>query len=132
MEGERLCSLVTFLQPGNRVPSRKYITAFLKRKHDVGKEQLKKNLKEVFSVSLTTDTLCIWSSLATESYITVSGHYLTPDWDTCSYVSETSGFPERHTGDKIANKLCKIGEQYDLNNEVTTVVHDCAVVIPSR
>ena len=44
----------------------------------------------------------------------------------CSYVLETSGFPERHTGDNIANKLCKIGEQYDLNNKVSTVVHDRA------
>ena len=122
-EGEGLCSIVTFLQPGYRLPSRKYITTVLKRKHDVGKEQLKKNLKKAFSVSLTTD---IWSSLATEGYITVSAHYLTPDWDMCSYVLETSGFPERHIGDNIANKLCKIGEQYDLNNKVSTVVHDCA------
>ena len=40
-----------------------------------------------------------------------------------SYVLETSGFPECHTGDNI---LCKIGEQYDLNNKVSTVVHDRA------
>ena len=99
VEGEGLCSLVTFLQLEYRLPSRKYITTVLKRKHDVGKKHLKKNLKEAFSVSLTTD---IWSSLATESYnmyITVSAHYLTLDWDMCSYVLETSGFPEHHTGD---------------------------------
>ena len=111
---------MTFLQPGYKLPSRKYITTVLKRKHDVGKEQLKKNLKEALSVSLTTD---IWSSLATEGYVTVSAHYLTPDWHMCSYVLETSGFLEHHTSDNIANKL---GEQYDLNNKVSTFVHDRA------
>ena len=65
---------MTFLQPGYRLPSRKYITTVLKGKHDVGKEQFKRNIKEVFSVSLTTD---IWSSLAAEGYIIVSVHYLT-------------------------------------------------------
>jgi hypothetical protein len=37
------------------------------------------------SVSLTTDT---WTSVATESYITVTEHHLTDNWDMKSIENE--------------------------------------------
>ena len=54
--------------------------------------------------SLTTD---IWTSIATEAYITMSGHFISPDWDMCFVVLTTSAFPERHTGVEISRKLEK-------------------------
>ena len=123
VEGEGFRDLLACIQPGYKPPSRKHITRILKRKHDVGKAQLKVKLQEALSIAITTD---LWSSLATESYITVSVHYLSTDWKMCSYVLETSGFPERHTGENIANKLSEIGERYELNDKVSTVVHDHA------
>ena len=73
------------------------------------------------SVSLTTDT---WTSVATESYITVTEHHLTDNWDMKSNVLCTRTMPERHTGENIANKLRSIVSEFDLDGKIDTCVHD--------
>ena len=84
---------------------------------------MKLKLKSATSVSLTSD---VWSSSATEGYITVTAHFLTNEWNMFSCVLETSGFQERHTSVNIADKLGKIGESFSINKKVSTVVHDNA------
>ena len=60
------------------------------------------------SVALTTD---IWTSMATEAYMTVAAHYIDPNWKLQNFVLETLLFPERHTAVNIAEKLKGVGER---------------------
>ena len=85
--------LLSFLEPGYTLPSRKHVRDIIQYKHDLGIKQLREKLsKEAVSVALTTD---IWTSSATEAYITVSAHYISPNWEICSYVLVTKAFPEK-------------------------------------
>jgi len=93
------------------------------RKHEVGKELLCEKLKAASSVALTTD---IWTSRATQAYITVTAHYISIDWKLFACVLETKGFPERHTGQAISEKLTEIAQHFALTEKVTAVVHDQA------
>lgn len=80
-------------------------------------------LKAASSVALTTD---IWTSRATQAYITVTAYYISIDWKLLACVLETKGFPERHTGQAISEKLTKIAQHLALTEKVTVVVHDQA------
>jgi len=74
------------------------------KKHEGAKEKLQKKLLEIEanSIAITTG---IWTSIATEAYITVSAHYISTDREMISCVLETPDMPERHTGENIADKL---------------------------
>ena len=91
--------LMACLEPGYTIPSRKLITSMICQKREVGKELLCENLKKASLVALITD---IWTSRATQEYITVTAHYITAEWKQFVNVLETKGFPERHTRQAIS------------------------------
>ena len=104
VEGEGFRSLMSYLEPGYTIPSRKHFTSTIQHKHILRKEKLKMKMKEeALSIALTTD---IWTSIA---YMTVTVHYLDPNWVMQAFVIETFAFPERHTGVNIAEKLKELG-----------------------
>ena len=56
VEGEGFLELLHYLEPGYKVPCRKFITKMVRKKHELIKEKLQSKLdKEATSVSLTTD-----------------------------------------------------------------------------
>ena len=62
----------------------------------VAKVMLKKRLEtEVPSVALTT---YIWTSMATEAYMTVTTHYIDPNWKLQNLVLETLISRKTHWG----------------------------------
>ena len=123
VECEGFRNLLTYLEPGYKVPRQPHVTDIIRRKHEVGKEMLRARFKEASQVALTTD---IWTSRATEAYITMSAHYVSVNWKLFSYVLETKGFPECHTGKATAEKLTAIAANFVLGDKVSAVVHDQA------
>ena len=87
--------LVNYLKPGYKVPLRSHVTSICRKKFDAMKEQLLATLATVQYVAVTTD---IWTSRATQAYITVTVHFLTDRWKMESKVLQTQEMPERHTG----------------------------------
>ena len=78
VEGEGFRRLITYLEPGYTIPSRKQFSTIIQHKHVLGKEKLRLKLKEeAMGVALTTD---IWTSTAVEAYMTVTLHYIDPNW----------------------------------------------------
>lgn len=101
VEGAGFLQLMNYLEPAYKVPSAMHISTLVRHKHEAARQKLKAILESKASnVSLTTD---IWTSIATEAYVTVSGHFISPDWDMYSVVLTTCAFPERHTGIEISN-----------------------------
>ena len=124
VEGDGFVELLHYLEPGYKVPSRKHVTKMIQKKHASIREKLQAKLdKEATLISLTTD---IWISAATEAYITVSAHYISPEWQLLSCVSEIPGMSERHTGQNIADRLGDIADRWAINEKVSVVVHDQA------
>lgn len=123
VEGAGFQRMMAALEPGYKCPSRKHISTIIQRKHDLCIERLKVHLESSTACSLTTD---IWSSCATEAFVTLTVHYLSDEWEMNSFVLETSGFPERHTAINIADKLNHIADKYTITGKVAAVVHDNA------
>ena len=86
----------------------------------IERKKIISDLKEVESVSLTTDT---WTSNATKSFITVTEHHINESWNLQSNVLLAREIPERHTGEYLANKLKSAVAEFNLDGIVSTVVH---------
>ena len=71
VEGKGFLNLMSILAPDYKVPSRNTVKSRIEMMYCDRKEKFILDLKEVKSVSLTTDT---WTSNATKSFITVTKH----------------------------------------------------------
>ena len=132
VEGEGFLSLLRYLEPGYKVTSAMHIASLVHCKHKTGQEKLNEILgREVLSVSFTTD---IWTSIANDAYLTVSAHFISHDWELCSFVLCTSAFQERHTRAEISQKLISITEEFGIENKVVCVIHDqgCNMVLSMK
>ena len=124
VEGEGFLKLMDYLEPDYKVPSRKFITGVIHKKHEATKEKLQDKLEtEASSIALTTD---ICTSSATEAYITASAYYISTEWKMISCVSETPDMPERHTRQNIADKLMEIADSWDISEKISVIVHNQA------
>ena len=80
---------------------------YISHKFETCKEKVKKRLEfEASSMALTMD---IWTSMAIQAYMTVTAHYIDPNWKLQNFVLEIFSFPEKHTGANIAEKLKEVG-----------------------
>jgi len=62
--------------------------------------------------------------MATESYITITAHYIDNSWELQAYILETLPFPEWHSGVNIAEKLKRVVEDWEIVDTVRMVSHD--------
>lgn len=73
--------------------------------------------------SLTTD---LWTSKATQGYMTVTCHFLTEDWELRSVVLETTHVAVSHTADNLASALGAIINTWNISGKIVRVVTDGA------
>ena len=57
---------------------------------------------EIEAMVMTTD---IWTSLTNESYISVTLHYISNDWELSSFILDTAVFLGHRTGVLIAQNV---------------------------
>lgn len=84
---------------------------------------IKKELKDAKSVSCTSDC---WSSIAQESYITVTAHFIDDQCSPKSYTLTTHKLEERHTASNLSDQLENTFNKWEINQKVTAVVTDNA------
>ena len=97
---------VNLLDSRYHIPSRRNLMPKLPTKYEEVKARVKKCLESVAHVCLTTD---IWTSRATQGYITVTCHFLDELWQMQTFVLETFNLTVSHTADKscgIGNWQC--------------------------
>ena len=73
-------------------------------------------------VALTSD---IWTSAATNGYLTITVHFRNSEWELHTRVISTAEMPECHTGANIAERLRSTVEEWGITH-VTALVHDNA------
>ncbi|XP_041372815.1 zinc finger BED domain-containing protein 4-like [Gigantopelta aegis] len=96
-------NLLNTLEPKYNLPtratfSRKEIPALCREVY----AQVQSILNEAETVALTTDG---WTSRATESYITITSHFIDKSWKLQNKVLQTQPMHESHTGVNIATVL---------------------------
>ncbi|CAG2219590.1 unnamed protein product [Mytilus edulis] len=68
-------------------------------------------MKSCKNVSITHDG---WTSCNTESYIYVTAHFITNQWELVNAVLQTKKVEGSHTGENIANALKEVKENWSL------------------
>lgn len=74
-------------------------------------------------VAITSDA---WTSVATESYVTITAHYISEDWKIVSHVLQTRAVYESHTGAHMARLLLDVVEEWQLTDKSVVLVTDNA------
>ncbi|KAJ4943140.1 hypothetical protein JOQ06_005645 [Pogonophryne albipinna] len=121
--------LVNTLEPKYAIPSRPYFSrTVLPALYKETKAKVTQSLKEAEGISITTDG---WTSRATQSYITVTAHVMTSEWEMKSFVLQTRPLFTSHTGLNIAEVLKSAVLEWGLNmtsnnNQGIAVVTDNA------
>ena len=67
-----------------------------------------------------------WTSIATESYVTVTAHFITDEWQLASHVLQKRAVNESHTGANIAELLKNVAEEWQITKKDLVLVTDNA------
>ena len=106
------------------LPSRRTLMRSLLPTHYTSaKETLLQQLREVDACAITTD---FWSSCNAESYITVTCHFLTPEWELKSCVLATCQVKMDHTAENISAELIKIANEWGIADKICCIITDNA------
>ena len=83
--------------------------------------KMKDALVSVSHLSITTD---VWSSIAQDSYISLTCHHVTQDFTQKQLCLHAAPFNDRHTGEHIGNMMNKCLEEWNLSSKIHVVVRD--------
>ncbi|XP_064414839.1 E3 SUMO-protein ligase ZBED1-like [Latimeria chalumnae] len=122
VEGTGFRALMSFVEPEYRVPVRQTVTSLIEKCYEDCVKFLREKLEHAITVAFTTDC---WTALTTESYMTVTCHYI-ENWELQSAVLQTESMAERHTAENLAKKLNTIVEKWGLAGRVLACIHDNA------
>lgn len=115
-------NLIKTLDPRYRMPSRTFAMGEkIPSLYEECCSKVKRCLDAAHSVVLTTD---MWTSRATEAYLTVTAHIIDKNWKMQAYVLETSSFSGKHSADGICSELQRITEEWGLTAKIQAVVTD--------
>lgn len=125
VEGKEFKQFVHMLNPAYQLPSRKTLTtSLIPQVFSKVSDLIRKELEGASSVSITTDG---WTSLANESYIAVTAHFISEDEHILkARLLECFAWRERHPSDNIATELRCVVTDWGIGEKVSAVVSDNA------
>ena len=123
VEGKGFRQPMEFLEPEYKLPSHQTIMRRVNKMYGEIKRAVMDDLVDVKDVAITTDA---WTSLANESYITVTIHYINKDWQRKSAVLGTSEMDESHSAENIAIRLDLVQTDWNLEGKIRACVRDNA------
>ncbi|XP_016418009.1 zinc finger BED domain-containing protein 1-like [Sinocyclocheilus rhinocerous] len=112
------------MDPRYKIPSRRFFAeTVIPNLYQSTKTTVLESLKKAGKIALTCDA---WTSVATDSYITVTAHYISDDWRLLSHVLQTRAVYESHTGSNIADLIQKVAEEWQFPTRDLVLVTDNA------
>jgi hypothetical protein len=115
------------LEPRYVLPSRNTLTKSLRATKEELTVAIKDEVHECSSIALTHDS---WTSLATESYETVTCHYI-HQWVLKSKVLITEKIEGSHNSEHIAAFLLKVKSDWGLPDDIVITTDNAAVEVKS-
>lgn len=117
-------NFVSALNPGYQLPNRKTISnSMIPAEYEKCMNVVKQELLSVTSVCLTTDS---WTSVNNESYLAVTVHYVTDNFQLKSILLECSKLSKSHTSANLAQSIKNIIDKFHLGAKVLIIVSDNA------
>jgi len=127
VDGKGFQQLLSFVEPGYKPPSRLHINARCRRLYSSQKEELLQVLASQYA-AITTD---LWTSGTTESYLTITAHFINNKWGLENKVLLTREMPERHIAVHIADRLREAIKEWKIDEErVCAIACDNAKNMP--
>ena len=118
VENKSFINLMKILDPKFNVGTRRtYTDVIIPKLYIEVKEKVNSKLKPAEGVACTTDG---WTSIATESYITLTCHFIDNKWDMNSFCLETRHHPESHTAENLKCLLDDAFSEWKLNEKCIT------------
>ena len=110
-------------EPGYAILSRKHLSTMTLEQFVKGRALLAERLQvDVLLLFLTTD---IWTSSLTETFLSLTCHFLTSQWEFVDCLLATKCFPEHHTGENISAIIKEVLTSYKiLDSGVSSIVLD--------
>ncbi len=103
VENEGFKYLLSVLEPRYLLPSRAHFSQnVLPKLQEKKKAKVEERLSTAESIAITTDG---WTSRATDSYMTITAHYITGNWQIANHVLQTRPVYESHTSDHLSGIL---------------------------
>lgn len=116
--------LLEVLEPRYSIPDRKVFSdKLVPALYEKVKMDVVDSMSRAQRVSITVDG---WTSCATDSYITVTAHYVTEEWDLQSHVLQTRVFNASHTGANLAALLQNVLREWNITDKNPALVTDNA------
>lgn len=116
--------LLTTLEPRYKLPSRSHFSEkVIPELYLETKAQVMASMRQAHRVAITCDS---WTSVATESYVTITAHYISEDWNILSHVRQTRAVYESHTGAHLAELLSHVVDEWQLSHKDVMLVTDNA------
>uniref|UniRef100_A0A8C5R241 BED-type domain-containing protein n=1 Tax=Leptobrachium leishanense TaxID=445787 RepID=A0A8C5R241_9ANUR len=107
--------LMKTLEPRYKLSSRNHFTEnVIPALYNETKAQVIASMSQASRVAITCDA---WTSVTTDSYITFTAHYISKDWQILSHVLQTRAVYESHTGEKLAELLSRVVEEWQLSDK---------------
>lgn len=111
--------MVKALEPRYTIPSRKHFSeTAIPALYEETRRGIEKELSDTTSVALTTDG---WTSRATESFLTVTVHYISSEWEMKSAVLQTRPLYESHTSEHLSEALTEAVTEWKLERGSSTI-----------
>lgn len=127
VNNEGFRALMRTLEPRYKLPKRKYFAQkAVPELYGMTKTEVLESLKKACRVALTCDA---WTSVATQSYVTVTAHFVSEGrngWELVSYVLQTRVMTDSHTGANVAELLQKVAEEWQITDKDLVLVTDNA------
>uniref|UniRef100_A0A674MCS2 BED-type domain-containing protein n=1 Tax=Takifugu rubripes TaxID=31033 RepID=A0A674MCS2_TAKRU len=115
------------VDPRYQIPSRKSMMAGeIPKLYEQTQKTVKDSIQSASSLVLTTD---MWTARTTESYLTVSGHFIDKNWKMQSCNLATIHVAVQHIADNIAELLTKITDEWGTTNKIHAVVTSGATAV---
>lgn len=111
--------LISVLEPRYEVPSRSHLTTnVLPAMYENVKAKVIEDLSNAELIALTTDG---WTSRATQSYMTITAHYINDDWEIENPVLQTRPIYDAHTSENLAEVLREAVVEWKLDRPNVTI-----------
>lgn len=111
------------MEPRYHIPNRKLTEKQIPALYDKVRREIAESLSYAQQVAITVDG---WTSCATDSYVTVTAHYIDDEWVLQNHVLQTREFNEAHTGNYLAVLLQNVCREWNINIKDTALVTDNA------
>uniref|UniRef100_A0A8C9WTI1 HAT C-terminal dimerisation domain-containing protein n=1 Tax=Sander lucioperca TaxID=283035 RepID=A0A8C9WTI1_SANLU len=118
VQNEGFKHMLKVLEPRYDIPSRTHFSEkIVPDLYEQEKKKIVDELSRASSVALTTDG---WTSRGTESYVTITAHFITADWEMRSLVLQTHPLYKSHTSTHLAQVLTQAVEEWKIKRPSTS------------